>query len=104
MLRMVYNQNLLSVALQGTWKLQINRSVLIRSWPCLLGGDLVYPRRGESRYFKRLVFALLKSYRHHLLRIKSNHLGAGLGMVWGWNWMVLGWFWDGFVVYLDPPL
>ena len=49
--------------------------------------------------FKRLVLALLKSYRHHLLRDERNRLGAGFGMAWGWVWMALEWFGDGFVVF-----
>ena len=36
--------------------------------------------------------ALLKSYRHYLLRGERNRFGVGFGMAWGWIWMVLGWF------------
>ena len=50
--------------------------------------------------FKRLVLALLKNYRYHLLRDERNRLGAAFGMVWGWLRLVLGWFQDGFVVVL----
>ena len=64
----------------------------------------------EHQNFKLLVLALLKSYRHHLLRDDRHRLGAGFGMIWGWIWMVLGWFGGVFVVFLgssfikDHPL
>ena len=42
--------------------------------------------------FKRLVSALLESYRHQLLSDERHHLGEGFGRVWGWFWDGFSWF------------